>query len=121
MSVDFKKYGVQLNVTPTILPNGSIQTVINPDISELDYTNAPTFNGFTIPALKESSLSTTVITKAGESVVLGGLLRRVETRTINKVPILSSIPILGKLFQSVSYQRGDTDVVFMMTPQIMTQ
>jgi pilus assembly protein CpaC len=120
-SVQFKDYGVQLKVTPVILPNGSIQATINPDISDLDYANAVTFNGFSIPAIKESTLSTQVIAKPGESIVMGGLLRRQEARTIQKIPLLSQIPILGKLFQSTTYQRGDSDVIFVMTPTIITQ
>ncbi|HVA36350.1 MAG TPA: pilus assembly protein N-terminal domain-containing protein [Candidatus Dormibacteraeota bacterium] len=121
VSVVFKDYGVQLNVTPQIMPNGSIDTEISPDISNLDYQNAVQLNGYYIPALKESKLSTEIITKSGQSVIMGGLLNRVQQRTIQKIPLLSSIPILGKLFQSTSYQTGETDVVFVMTPQIITQ
>lgn len=121
VSVEFKAYGVQLNVTPAILPNGDINSIINPDISSLDYTDAIELNGFYIPALKESTLSTDLITKPGESIVMGGLVQRVEQRTIQKIPLLSSIPILGKLFQSTNYQKQDTDVVFVMTPEIINQ
>ena len=120
-SVQFKQYGVQLNVTPQILPNGAIQALINPDISDLDFQNAVEMNGFLVPALKESTLSTDVITQPGESVIIGGLLRRVEEKTISKIPLLSDIPILGKLFQSTNYQRQDSDVVFVMTPEIINQ
>ncbi|MEO6912825.1 MAG: hypothetical protein ABI182_02235, partial [Candidatus Baltobacteraceae bacterium] len=121
VSVVFKDYGVQLDVTPTILPNGAIETKITPDISNLDYQNAVQVNGFFIPALKESKLSTNLITQDGQSVVMGGLLNRVEQRTLTKIPFLSDLPILGKLFQSTRYQDGETDVVFVMTPQIITQ
>ncbi|MDQ2866521.1 MAG: pilus assembly protein N-terminal domain-containing protein [Candidatus Eremiobacteraeota bacterium] len=120
VSVDFKNYGVQLKVTPTLMPNGDVQAVINPDISDLDYQDAAQFNGFYIPALKESTISTSVIAQDGQSIVMGGLLRHLDTRTIQKIPILSNIPILGKLFQSVQYQQGDTNVVFVMTPRVIT-
>lgn len=120
-SVDWKNYGVQLNVTPTLLPNGSVESVITPDISNLDYQDAVQLNGFYIPALKESKLSTDIITAPGQSIIMGGLINRVSTRTISKIPILSSIPILGKLFQSTNYQNSQTDVVFILTPEIISQ
>lgn len=121
VSVQFQKYGVQLNVTPKLLGNGSIDSLINPDISDLDYSNAVSLNGFSIPAIKESSIDTELVTKPGESILMGGLLRRVEQRTIQKIPLLSDIPILGKLFTSTNYQRDDSDVVFVMTPEVINQ
>ncbi|MBC5828993.1 MAG: pilus assembly protein N-terminal domain-containing protein [Candidatus Eremiobacteraeota bacterium] len=121
VSVEFKNYGVQLKILPKILPDGSIDTKISPDISNLDYQNAVQLNGFFIPALKESTLSTELITRDGQSVIMGGLLNRMEQRTILKIPLLSQLPILGKLFRSTRYQTGETDVVFVMTPQIITQ
>jgi Flp pilus assembly secretin CpaC len=121
VSVEWKNYGVQLNVTPTILPNGSIECKIAPDISNLDYQDAVQVNGFYIPALKESTLSTDVIAAPGQSIIMGGMLDRVSQRTISKIPILSAIPILGKLFQSVNYQNSESDVVFVLTPEIISQ
>jgi pilus assembly protein CpaC len=121
VNVQYKDYGVQLNVTPTILGNGSVDAVIAPEVSDLDYANAVIVSGFTIPALKVSQLSTDVITRPGESIMLGGLVRRLETRTISKIPLLSDIPILGKLFTSTAYQHNQSDVVFVMTPEIVTR
>ena len=121
VSIVFKDYGVQMNVTPEILPSGSIRTKIAPDISDLDFQNAIQLNGFFIPALKESKMSTNLVTKPGQSIIMGGMLRRIQQKTIEKIPILANIPILGKLFQDVHYQDGQTDVVFVMTPQIINQ
>jgi pilus assembly protein CpaC len=121
VSVLFKDYGVKLNVTPTILGSGGIDTKIAPEVSDLDYSNAVTFAGYTIPAIKTSELSTDIVTQPGESIVMGGLLRHVEQKTIQKIPGLSNIPILGKLFTSTNYQKNDTDVVFVMTPEIVTR
>jgi Flp pilus assembly secretin CpaC len=121
VNVTYKDYGVQLNVTPNILGNGSVETKVAPQISDLDYTNAVIVSGFLIPALKVSQLSTDVITRPGESILMGGLVRRLETRTITKIPLLSSIPILGKLFTSTAYQHNDSDVIFVMTPEIITR
>lgn len=121
VSIVYKDFGVQLNVTPTILGNGSVEALINPDISDLDFADGVTQGGFTIPALKESRLSTNVITQPGESIIMGGMVRRIEQRTIQKVPLLGDIPILGKLFRSVSYQNNQSDVVFVMTPEVITR
>jgi Flp pilus assembly secretin CpaC len=121
ISIDYKEFGVRLEVTPTILGNGDIETVIAPEVSNLDFSDGVTLNGFVVPALKTSKLSTDVITKDGESIVMGGLLSRVEQRTINKIPLLGDLPILGPLFRSTSYQTSKTDVVFVMTPTIITR
>ncbi|MGH7729588.1 MAG: type II and III secretion system protein family protein, partial [Vulcanimicrobiaceae bacterium] len=117
----YKDYGVKLQLTPTILGNGSIETKINPEISELDFANGININGFTIPALKTSRISTDIITENGESVVMGGLLQRVTSANIEKIPLLGDLPIIGRLFRSEGYQHTNTDVVFLMTPTIITK
>ena len=121
ISIDYKEFGVRLEVTPTILGNGDVETLISPEVSNLDFADGVSLNGFVVPALKTSKLSTDVITKAGESIVMGGLLSRVEQRTISKIPLLGDLPILGPLFRSTRYQTTKTDVVFVMTPTILTR
>ncbi len=121
VSIIYKDFGVQLNVTPTLQANGTIAAQINPDISDLDFQDGVNQNGFLVPALKESRLSTRVVTKPGQSIVMGGMLRHQESRVIQKVPVLGDIPVLGKLFSSTSYQDNQTDVVFVMTPEIINQ
>jgi pilus assembly protein CpaC len=121
IAIQFKDFGVKLNVTPNILGDGSVDTLIAPEVSDLDFQDGVSIAGFSIPALKVSRLSTQVVTKSGESIVLGGLLRRIEQRTIDKIPVLGDLPILGKLFRSTRYQRSQTDVVFVMTPEILTR
>lgn len=121
VSIQYKDYGVQLNVTPSLLGNGAVEAKIAPNVSDLDFSNAVTENGFLIPALRTSTLSTDVITQPGESIVMGGMLRRLEQRTIQKVPILGDIPILGQLFRSTNYQNQQSDVVFVMTPDVITR
>ena len=120
-SIQYQSFGVQLNVTPTLLGNGAVEAKIAPDISDLDFTDGVQQNGFVIPALKESKLSTDVITQPGESIIMGGMVRHLESKTIQKIPLLSQIPILGKLFQSTSYQNNQSDVVFVMTPEVITR
>jgi Flp pilus assembly secretin CpaC len=121
ISIVFKEYGVKLDMTPRMLGNGSIETLIAPEVSDLDYQNGITLNGFVVPALKTSKLSTDMITQPGESVIMGGLLRRLEQRTISRLPILGDLPILGPLFRSTRYQNSQTDVVFIMTPEAIVR
>ncbi len=121
VSLDYKQYGVQLAVTPTILGNGAVEAKIAPEISDLDFANGIQLNGFVVPAFKTSKLSTDVVTQSGESIVMGGLIRRVEQRNIQKFPILGDLPILGALFRSTNYQHADTDIVFVMTPTVITK
>ena len=121
IAIQYKDFGVRLQVTPTIMGNGNVETVIAPEVSDLDFQDGVTLNGFVVPALKTSKLSTDVITKDGESIVMGGLVRRIEQRNIDKIPLLGDLPILGKLFRSTRYQNQQTDVVFVMTPTILTR
>lgn len=121
IAIEYKDFGVQLKVTPTILGNGSVESVIAPEVSDLDFQDGVQIAGFNIPALKTSKLSTDVVTKSGESIVLGGLMRRIEQRNISKIPLLGDIPILGQLFRSTSYQKSETDLVFVMTPEVLVR
>ena len=121
IAIQYKEFGVKLVVTPTILPEGGVETVIAPEVSDLDFQDGVSLNGFVVPALKTSKLSTDVVTKAGEAIVMGGLLRRQEQRVIDKIPVLGDVPVLGKLFRSTRYQNQQTDVVFVMTPEILTK
>ena len=121
VSISYKEFGVNLKVTPTLLGNGSVDAKINPEVSSLDFADGISINGFTIPALKTSKLTTEVITSSGESIVMGGLLQHTEMKTVQKIPLLADLPILGQLFRSTQYQKADTDVVFVMTPTIVTR
>jgi len=121
IGIQYEPFGVQLNVTPTLLGSGAVEAKIQPDISSLDFQDGISENGFVVPALHESKLSTDVITQPGESIIMGGMVQHIENRFIDKIPILSSIPILGKLFQSTRYQNNQSDVVFVMTPTVITR
>lgn len=121
VSVVYKEFGVKLKVTPTLLGNGSVESKINPEVSDLDFQNGVTTGGFSIPGLRTSTLSTDIITQNGESIIMGGMVRRVEQRTIDKIPLLSQLPVFGKLFQSTRYQTQQSDVVFVMTPEVITR
>ena len=121
ISIDYKQFGVQLKMTPTILASGAIDTVVAPEVSSLDFADGVVVSGFSIPAIKTSRLSTEVVTKPGESIVMGGLIQHIETRVIQKIPLLGDLPIIGPLFRSTLYQRSNSDVVFVMTPEIVSK
>jgi pilus assembly protein CpaC len=121
VSVSFKEYGVKLNVTPKILGNGSIESAIAPEISDLDLADGVTLNGYTVPAFKTSKLSTDVVTQSGESIIMGGLIRHIDQQTLYKIPLLGDLPIIGRLFRSKSYQHSQSDVVFILTPEAIVR
>jgi pilus assembly protein CpaC len=121
VSISYKDFGVKLDITPILLGNGSVQTKIAPEVSDLDFQDGVSINGFVIPALKESKLSTELVTQAGESIIMGGLLRHQEQRNVDEIPLLGQLPIIGRLFRDVRYQRSETDVVFVMTPYVITR
>ncbi|GAC1659508.1 MAG: hypothetical protein NVS4B13_04500 [Candidatus Elarobacter sp.] len=121
VNVQFKEYGVRLNVIPTILPDGAVETKITPEVSDLDFQNGIVAGGILLPSFKTSRITTDIVTKSGESIVMGGLLRRQEQRNVDKIPGLGDLPILGKLFRSTRYQKSETDVVFVMTPEVISR
>jgi pilus assembly protein CpaC len=119
VAVQFKPFGVKLDFTPTITPQGAIDLKVAPEVSSLDYTNAVTLDGFTIPALSQRRAETEVILKDGESFVIAGLINNQVLETIDKVPGLGSIPILGKLFQSRSTQKSDDELLVVITARFV--
>lgn len=121
VSIIYKEFGVRLNITPTLLGSGAIEAKVTPEVSELDFQDGVASNGFVMPALRTSRLTTNVVTQSGESIVLGGMMRRVEQRTIDRIPLLGSLPIIGALFRSTRYQTSQTDIVFVMTPTVIVK
>jgi len=114
----YEPYGVQLKFRPTVLANGLINVSINPTVSELDFANAVTISGTTIPALSERSATTTVELRDGQSFAIAGLLQADNQRNISQLPWIGSVPVLGSLFRSSSYQKDQTDLVIIVTPSL---
>jgi len=102
VSVQFKKFGVQLNFTPTVTASGAINLKVKPEVSALDYNNAVTLDGFVIPAISSRVAETEVMLKDGESFAIAGLIDNRVTQILNKVRGLGDIPVLGNLFRSHS-------------------
>ena len=119
VSVEFKNYGVSLSYTPTVLANGRISLRVRPEVSELSSQGAVTLNGFSIPALTVRRAETTVELGSGQSFMIAGLLSNNSNNTITKMPGAGDIPVLGSLFRSTSYQRGETELVIVVTPYLV--
>jgi len=118
VTIQFREFGVRLTFTPTITGNNNIRLHVKPEVSSLDYSNALSFNGFTIPALSSRKMETNVELGEGQSFVIAGLIDNQVTETISRIPGLSSLPILGNLFKSKSVNKSDTELVVLVTPEI---
>jgi pilus assembly protein CpaC len=119
VTIQFKEYGVRLNFIPTITPRGTIRLQVAPEVSALDFTNAITLSGFTVPAITVRKVKTEVELNEGQSFAIGGLLDNRESQTFSKIPFIGSIPILGKLFQSIQKSRTNTELIVIVTPEIV--
>jgi len=120
ITVQWKPFGVQLDFTPTITPSGTISLKVSPEVSTLDYSNAITLQGFVIPAISTRRADTEVVLKDGETFAIAGLMDNRVTQTLDKVPGIGSIPIIGALFRSHSIAKTNTELVVIITPHIVT-
>jgi pilus assembly protein CpaC len=118
-TITFEPYGVLLNFRPTVLANGIINISIAPKVSELDFTNAVSISGTTIPALTVRSATTTVELRDGQSFAIAGLLAADNLRNVSGLPWVDSLPVLGALFRSSAYQKNETDLVIIVTPSLV--
>ena len=118
VTIQFREFGVRLKFTPTITGNNNIRLHVQPEVSSLDYSNALSFNGFTIPALSTRKIETNVELGEGQSFVIAGLIDNQVTETLSRIPGLSSLPILGNLFKSKSITKSDDELVVLVTPEI---
>jgi Flp pilus assembly secretin CpaC len=110
---------VRLNFKPTIIDEDHIRLELEPEVSTIDFANGVKFDGFLIPALKTRRAKTGVELRDGQSFALGGLLDNSEIKTISKVPLLGDIPILGSLFRSKSFQKNETELMFIVTAHLV--
>ena len=120
VTIQFKEFGVRLNFIPTITTRGTIRLQVAPEVSSLDFANGITISGFTIPGIDTRKVKTEVELSEGQSFVIGGLLDNRETKNFSKIPFLGDIPVLGKFFQSQSKTRTNTELIVIVTPEIVT-
>ncbi|MCC8945812.1 pilus assembly protein CpaC [Bradyrhizobium sp. USDA 4501] len=119
ITTQYKPFGVELAFVPTVLSRGTINLRIEPSVSELDFANAVTIAGTQIPALTSRSARTTVELRDGQSFAVAGLLQTRNVQNVSQLPWIGSVPVLGTLFSSKSYQQQETDLVIIVTPRLV--
>ncbi len=119
ITIQWQDYGVSLDFCPVVLGNGRIRIKVAPEVSQLDYAHSITLDGFAIPALTKRNVNTTVELSEGQTFMIGGLLQNQVTASNSQFPVLGDLPILGALFRDVSYQRNETELVVMVTPELV--
>jgi pilus assembly protein CpaC len=119
ITIQFHQFGVRLDFTPTILPEDEIHLKVAPEVSALDYSNSLTLSGFTIPAISTRRVESEMDLRDGQSFVIAGLMDNRVTKQLEKIPGLGDIPLLGKIFQSESLNKSKTELLVLVTPQIV--
>lgn len=119
VTIQFREFGVRINFTPVITPRGTIRLQVAPEVSSLDFANGLVFQGFNIPALATRRVTTEIELESGQSFAIGGLLDNRTTEALSKVPGLGNIPLLGKLFQSRAIQKQNSELLVLVTPELV--
>jgi pilus assembly protein CpaC len=119
VAIEFREFGVSLAYTPTVLSNGRISLRVRPEVSELSTQGSITLNGFQVPALTTRRTETTVELGSGQSFMIAGLMSSNSQKVIDKAPGLGDVPILGNLFRSREFRRGETELVIVVTPYLV--
>jgi pilus assembly protein CpaC len=120
VSVMFKEFGIRLSFTPTVTGD-RVHLKVRPEVSMLDFNNAVVMGGFRIPALTTRRTETELELRDGQTFAIAGLMNNTMTQTLSKVPGIGDIPILGYLFKSKAARKEQTELVVMITPQILPQ
>jgi pilus assembly protein CpaC len=119
VTIQFREFGVRLGFLPTITPRGSISLQVAPEVSALDFTHGLSVNGFNVPAMTVRKLSTSVELNEGQSFAIGGLLDNRVTETLEKIPFIGDLPVIGKFFQSRSRNKENTELMVIVTPELV--
>ena len=119
VTVMYEEYGVKLRFLPVITPRNTIRMRVAPEYSVIDTTTSVEIEGFSIPGLKTEKTESTVELESGQSLVIAGLMDRTLTKNLSKIPGLSNIPLLGKLFQSQVWKRENAELLVIVTPELV--
>ncbi len=119
ITIMFRPYGVKVDFTPVVNADSSIRLKVSPEVSALDYTNAVTISGFTIPALSTRRAETEIEIRNGESFIVSGLLDHRTTEALSKVPGIAELPLLGQLFRSRNVNHSVVELVVVVTATIV--
>jgi pilus assembly protein CpaC len=120
VTIQFREFGIRLNFLPVVTPNETIKLHVRPEVSSLDFANAVTLAGFTIPALSTRRVETDVELAAGQSFVIAGLLDQRVTENLSRIPGLANIPLLGNIFKSRSQNKSNSELLVLVTPEYTT-
>lgn len=118
ITIEFKEFGVRLSFTPIVLNNGLINLTLEPEVSQVDFSNTFDTGLVQLPSFSTRRASTTIELSDGQSFAIAGLLQRNNSRNQQQVPWLGEVPILGTLFRSASFQKEETDLVIIVTPRL---
>jgi pilus assembly protein CpaC len=119
VTVEFKEFGVRMNFTPVVQGQQRIRLRVQPEVSELDFTAGVQFQGFIVPGLTSRSMQTTVELGNGQTIAIAGLLSEQVRGLSSRVPGIGDVPVLGALFRSVNFRRSLTELVVLVTPEIV--
>jgi pilus assembly protein CpaC len=119
VTIQFREFGVRIAFTPNVTPRNTIRLQVVPEVSSLDFANGLVFQGFNIPALSTRRVATEIELAAGQSFAIAGLLDNRLSETLSKIPGLSAIPLLGKLFQSKAISRNESELLVLVTPELV--
>lgn len=119
ITIQFKEFGVRLNFTPTLTPDGLIHLKVKPEVSSLDFSQALTLQGFVIPALSTRRVESEMVLSDGQSFAIAGLVDNRVTELLSKVPGIGDIPVIGKLFRSRSLNKSRNELLIVVTPRVV--
>lgn len=120
ITVEFKQFGISLAFTPTLLQDGLINMVVNPEVSSIDPTTSVRLGVISVPGIKVRRAHTTVELRDGESFTIAGLLSDNYQNSIRQFPFIGDLPVIGSLFRSTGFQRDQTELVIVVTPHLVT-
>lgn len=122
IAIEWKEYGIKLDIAPEVNSEGIIQSKVKAEVSSLDWNSTHRIElglGMKIPPLKVRKANTAIALASGQTMAIGGLMASETARDVYKVPLLADIPILGKLFQSTSFTKGETELIILITPTVV--
>ncbi len=119
LSIEYKEYGIRLNLTPTVIDRNRIHLKVAPEVSELDFSNGVVISGTQVPALNVRRTDTSISLADGESFVISGLINTTNRSMVNKLPGLGDIPVLGAFFRNSDMRREEKELLMIVTPRLV--
>ncbi|WP_437188237.1 hypothetical protein SH668x_001673 [Planctomicrobium sp. SH668] len=119
LSIEWREFGVKLEAVPIVLGEGRLRLDLAPEVSERDFSNSVSINGMVVPGINSRSVNTQVEMRFGETLMIGGLISSRNQGTTQKIPFLGELPLIGAAFSRKSYTMGETELVILVTPQMV--